>query len=92
MVKRKGEEVHGRGTTTTVLRWRLFNLELPIDADPGKNDCGVSREVKCFFFTRAEDRVLVICYCCVREGDSRVTHPGDESYPAPRFAAHSLED
>lgn len=88
MVKRKDGEDQGRGgPTTAVLHWRLFNVELPIDADPGKDDCGVSPQVR-YQACVGEKASLVICYCCGREGDRLVTHPGDENFPSPCFAAH----
>lgn len=38
----KGE----RGRGPMVLCWRMYNLELPVAVDPGKDFCGVSPEVR----------------------------------------------
>lgn len=40
----RGKEDRGRGPA--ILRWRMFNVELTIDLDPGKDDCSVSQEVR----------------------------------------------
>lgn len=43
----RAKEDRGRGPP--VLCWRMFNVELPVDVDPGKDDCGVSEEVRDVF-------------------------------------------
>lgn len=40
-LKAKGE----RGAGPQILRWRLFNVEIPISLDGGKDDWGVSDAV-----------------------------------------------
>lgn len=35
-----------RGRGPMVLCWRMYNVELPIAVDPGKDVCGVSPEVR----------------------------------------------
>lgn len=43
--KARGKK-NDRGAGPMILRWRMFNLDIPISADPGKDDWGVSDVVR----------------------------------------------